>query len=110
MKNNLFEILVPTTLGGKIIKKGFHQVWDSKVRKISGGLTIMKTAKGNWISPDGRLFIEKMIPVRICCTEPQIHEIADMTAKYYRQEAVMFYRVSDLILVIDYDKNFGRKE
>jgi len=35
----------------KIIKRGFHQTWDAKVRKISGGLTIMKPAKGNWVSP-----------------------------------------------------------
>lgn len=98
----LFEILVPTVMNGKPIRTRFHRVWDGKVRGISNGLTILSPAKGQWISPDGILFTERMIPVRIACTLSQIDEIAKLTAKYYNQDAVMYYRISDLVVI----KNF----
>tara|TARA_Y100000034_G_C6896119_1_gene413180 strand:+ start:1905 stop:2099 length:195 start_codon:yes stop_codon:yes gene_type:complete len=60
------------------------------------------TTKGEWISPDGVLFRERMIPVRICCTEEQIEKIADMTAKYYEQEAIMYYTVSNYVVIKNY--------
>lgn len=106
----LFEILVPTmTNSGVTFKRRTHLAWDANVRKISGGLTVFKPAKGNWISPKGELFIERMIPVRIFCTEKQINEIADMSAKYYKQEAIMFYRLSDSVQIVNYDRKFSRK-
>jgi hypothetical protein len=43
-----------------------------------------------------------MIPVRIACTEQQIDEIADMSAAYYNQEAIMRYRISDLVKITHY--------
>jgi hypothetical protein len=43
-----------------------------------------------------------MIPVRIACTQDQIETIADWTAKYYEQQAVMYYRVSDYVVIKQY--------
>ena len=93
----LWEILVPTIMDEKPVRTRYHKNWDDKVRKISGGLTILKPAKGQWVSPSGKLFDERMIPVRIACTEKQIEKIMDITLQHYRQEEVMAYRVSDLI-------------
>jgi len=103
MKIKLWELLVPTiTPEGKPIRTRFHRVWDAKVREIANGLTILQPAKGQWVCPDGELFIERMIPVRIACTDAQIQKIADMTAAYYRQKAVMFYEISSNVVVKHY--------
>jgi hypothetical protein len=91
----LWEILVPTVTrkGEKPIRTRFHRVWDRKVREISGGLTIMTPAKGQWISADGVLFVERMIPVRFLATKEQMNKIVDMTIIYYDQLAVLCYAV-----------------
>jgi len=75
-------------------------VWDKKVREIANGLTILKPAMGQWISPDGNVFAERMIPVRIACSESEINNIAIMTKEYYDQLAVMYYRISDRVVVL----------
>lgn len=91
----VWEILVPTVRNdGKPYRTRYHKVWDEKVRKISGGLTILSPAKGNWISPDGELFVERMIPVRIIASKDEIEEIVDMSLQYYDQEAILAYRIS----------------
>jgi hypothetical protein len=59
---------------------------------------------GDETAPEGELFAERMIPVRICCTEVEIEKIADLTAAYYMQQAIMFYRVSDKVQIKHYDK------
>jgi hypothetical protein len=106
MPVGLYEILVPTVRNdGKPFRTRYHRVWDKKVRAISGGLTIISPIKGQWISPAGKLFSERMIPVRIMCNREQIEVIADMTADYYDQQAIMFYRVSDEVVIKHYDTN-----
>jgi len=88
--NKLWEILVPTIMDGKPVRTRYHKVWDSKTRAIAKGLTILTPTKsGQWVSPAGELFIERSIPVRIMCTEEQINVIANMTARYYRQQAIL---------------------
>jgi len=72
------------------IRTKFHRIWDEKVRSITGGLTIMPVAKGQWVNPANVLFVERMIPVRIMCSEAQIKEILPMTKEYYKQEAIMY--------------------
>ena len=62
----------------------------------------MSPAKGHWVSPSGEVFSERMIPVRIAADVSKINEIADMTAKFYEQEAVMFYKVSDEVTIKQY--------
>ena len=102
----LWEILVPTVRkDGGFYTTRFHKVWDAKVRAISGGLTILTPAKGQWVSPSGELCIERMIPVRIACTEQQMEMISDITAAYYLQDAVLYYRVSDLVRIKHYRRD-----
>lgn len=99
----LWEVLVPTVMpDGKPIKLRFHRVWDERVRSIAGGLTIYKPVTGQW-SSDVDLYIERVIPVRIACTEGQIDEIARMTIEYYDQQAVMYYRVSNKVVIMRRD-------
>lgn len=73
-------------------------MWDARVRDISGGLTIMPVARGQWVH-GSELFKERMIPVRIVATRPQVKEIIEMTAKYYEQIAVMAYKISDEVIM-----------
>lgn len=98
----LWEILVPTLRNGDPVKTRSHKEWDTRVRRISGGLTIFKPAKGEWISPSGEIFAERMIPVRIMCTREEINKIADMTAAFYNQEAIMFFLVSQETIIKTY--------
>lgn len=98
-----YEILVPTVSNnGKPYRTRYHRVWDEKVRKITGGLTIISPIKGQWISANGKLFIERMIPVRVACTKEQIDQIADMTAEYYNQLAIMYYLISEEVVIKQY--------
>jgi hypothetical protein len=99
----LWQILVPVSdqFGDDYpIEK--HRVWDTRVREIAGGLTILKTGKGHWITPYGDLEIEKMIPVLISCTQEEIEKIADYTAGYYGQQAIMYWLVSEQVFVKHY--------
>lgn len=96
----LWEILVPTIRNdGRPFRTRYHRVWDAKVRAISGGVTIMPVAKGQWISGEGELFMERMIPVRVIATREQMDAIVDMTIKYYEQLAVLAYKISDEVIL-----------
>ena len=102
-----WEILVPTERRlepGKFYTTRYHRVWDSKVREITSGLTIMSPVRGQWISPDGLLFNERMIPVRIIATRDEIEKVVDLTLSYYDQLAVLCYKISDEVIV-KYKKN-----
>jgi len=103
-KPSVWEILVPRKYNdGRPVRIRHHRVWDSKVRAIAGGLTILvPTIKGEWVSPDGKIFVDSTIPVRIACTQEQIEKIMDITAKHYDQEAVIAYEISTNVLVRDY--------
>ncbi len=96
----MWEILVPTMrrVEGTPIRKRCHKVWDAKVRAITGGLTIMPPAKGQWVCPEGQLFEERMIPVRILATHEQMDQIIDMTMIYYDQLAILAYEIGRAIL------------
>ena len=94
----LWEILVPKFSNKKRkFSVKFHKEWDKMVEKISGGLTILRTAKGRWINPDRKLFAEVMIPVRIYCSENEIEKIMKFTLNYYNQEEVFCYLISNKI-------------
>jgi hypothetical protein len=77
----------------------YHRVWDAEVRRITGGLTVLTPAKGQWVAPDGELFCERMIPVRIMGTRSQIDQIIDFTLMYYDQLAVFCAKVSDEVII-----------
>lgn len=96
----IWEILVPTVRNnGRPFRTRYHRVWDEKVRSITGGLTIIQPTKGQWISPEGKLFVERMIPVRIACTRKQIETIIDLSLTYYDQDAIFAYKVSDEVII-----------
>jgi hypothetical protein len=98
---SLWEILVPTVrrVDGRPYRTRYHRVWDAQVRAITGGLTIHSPVKGQWVAPDGELFLERMIPVRIVATREQIEQIVDMTISYYDQLAVLCCKVADEVIL-----------
>lgn len=100
-KKSLWEILVPKYSNEKKeYPLKHHHSWDEKVRDIAGGVTILKTAKGQWINTKGKLFAEEMIPVRIYCTEEEIEKIIRLSLEHYNQEAVMAYELSSNVKVV----------
>lgn len=100
MKKKLWEILVPVTNKNVRIKK-LHRKWDAKVSEIAGGLTLFKPKKGRWLS-GSKLFKEKMIPVRIAATKNEMTQIVKFTAKNYKQKAVMYYLVSETVVICEF--------
>lgn len=99
--NELWEILVPTQYNDTKtpVKTRHHRQWDKYVRSISGGLSIFKPIKGQWVH-QGELYEERNIPVRIACTEKQIRHIGEFTKKHYRQICIMIYKISDNVIFI----------
>lgn len=97
----MWEILVPTInrLTNKPYRVRYHRVWDEKVRELCGGLTIMPVIKGQWKSTEGKMYFDRMIPVRIAATEEQIRKIIDYTLEYYKELAVLCYMISDQVIV-----------
>lgn len=92
----LYEILVPTKYGDTIkpISTKHHKEWDKRVCAISGGLTILSPAKGQWMHQD-TLYEERVIPVRILTGPVNMTRIIQLTLKHYRQKAVMYYVISE---------------
>ncbi len=98
---SLWEILVPNFSNDRVkYSLEYHQQWDEKVREISGGLTILKPAKGQWMNYGGVLFSEEMIPVRIYCDEESIDQIIALTMEHYQQEAVLAYEISSRVKLV----------
>ena len=100
MNPELWEVLVPAS-NNNDLKFTFehHKAWDTYVKDLTGGVTIMKVAKGQWVSPTGRTYVDRMIPCRIVCTEDQISDIVDFTIEHYKQEAVLAYRISTNVIL-----------
>ena len=96
----LWEILVPTVRNsGKPFRTRHHKVWDCRVRRVTGGLTVLSPAKGQWVAPTGELFLERMIPVRIVATRKQIEQVIQITLQHYDQIAVLCYRISEEVIL-----------
>lgn len=98
---NLYEILVPTKYGDNIrpISTRHHKNWDTYVRKLSGGLTILTPVKGQYLY-NHQLFEERIIPVRIMCSEAVMAKVVQFTLRHYRQKAVMFFLLSDQCFLV----------
>lgn len=97
----LYEVLVPTIYGDthKPIKTKHHRKWDEKVKKITGGLTILQPVKGKW-DYKNKEYNERVIPVRIMCEDTEIKGIIRMTLEHYRQIAVMYYSLSNDVNIV----------
>ena len=99
-ERTLYEILVPCQWNdGRPVRTRHHREWDKRVRKIAGGLTILRPGKGQWIHED-ELYEDRVIPVRVFCTQRQIERIGQITIEHYEQEAVMVYQLSDWCLIM----------
>lgn len=95
----LYEILVPVEDNyGNKFELSYHKEWDAKVRALTGGLTIMKKAKGEWISSYGQIFVDETIPVRVACDRETLNKILAMTKDYYEQEAIFCFKVSEEVI------------
>ena len=100
MNEELWEILVPASNNkDKKFSYEHHKAWDAFVKQITGGVTIMKTAKGQWVSPHGQLYVDRMIPCRIVCNEEQMNKIINFTIDHYDQEAVLAYKISNNVIL-----------
>lgn len=98
----MWEILVPTVRNdGRPYRTRYHRVWDEKVKKISGGLTITPPVKGVWVSSAGEEYRERMIPVRVLATRSDIEVIVAMTKEYYDQLAVLAYKLSSDVIYLE---------
>lgn len=98
---SLWMVLVPTIRNdGRPIRTRFHRVWDEKVRTITGGLTINPPVMGQWVNDRNKLYKERMIPVNIACNDEDIYDILEMTKRYYEQEKVFAYLVSETVLIV----------
>lgn len=103
---NLYEILVPCqTNDGKPIRTRQHREWGRRIRRIVGGLTILSPTKGQWVSQEDKLFCDRMIPVRIAASADEMEKIADITAAFYNQRAVMFYELSTKVTIKHYEND-----
>jgi hypothetical protein len=99
----LWEIMVPTVRNnGRPYRTRHHRAWDAQIQRITGGLTILHPTMGKWVSPAGHLFHDRMIPVRIACTESQVDEIVRRTLTHYADQlAVMIYKISDEVRIVN---------
>ena len=98
-KKYMWEILVPASSKEQEFSYEHHKKWDEYVKSLAGGLTILKTAKGEWINPNGISIADRVIPVRIRCKKKHIKKIINFTLSHYNQQAVLAYRVSDKVIV-----------
>lgn len=101
MERSLWEILVPTVRpdGKSYFRTRFHKAYDKRLTEISGGLSVLPPLKGSWVGSSGILLQERMIPVRVLATREEIEKIVDFTLKYYQQEAVLAYKISDEVIL-----------
>lgn len=104
--SKLYEILVPTIYGDTIkpIRTKHHKKWDERIKKLSGGLTILTPGKGVWVH-EGKDYVERVIPVRIMCEEKVMQKIVEITLQHYRQKAVMYYVLSNECYIIAAKEN-----
>lgn len=97
----LWQIMVPCNYNdGRPVKTRHHREWDRQVRKITNGLTILPPSKGQWIDEsDGKLYVDRMIPVNLIATEEDMEAVAKITMRHYDQLAVMFFKLSEHAII-----------
>jgi hypothetical protein len=98
----MWEILVPTAGNdGTPFSVRHHRTWDARVKALAGGMTLLKPVRGSWVDPGTSTeYTERMIPVRIVCTEEQIVSICKETARMYDQLAVLATLVAERTVLV----------
>ncbi len=106
---DMWEIYVPKYNAQGSVNN--HTKWDQYVCNLAGGLTVLGSQVGKYQSADEntvaaahadgfkQIIRERMIPVRIACTESNIKKIADFTCEFYFQEAVLYYKVVENVVI-----------
>lgn len=106
---NLYEIFVPVCDNKQnVYDLDFHHEWDKKILKISNGLTILRSQKGSWLSQEGEIYKEEVIPIRIAATHEQILQIMDITAEHYSQKAMFCRHIPGEVYLKKYE-NLSKK-
>ncbi|MGA2875723.1 MAG: hypothetical protein ABSE82_09315 [Nitrososphaerales archaeon] len=102
---DLWEILVPEADNAKVpFSEEHHEAFRRILRGIRGndGTTCNATALGYWLDKKtGEVYTEKMIPVRFRACRADAERMSEHARKYYKQVAIMAYRVAsagDIIL------------
>ncbi len=94
---SLYEILVPVCYQeGSVIPMEHHGIFDAEVRKISGGMTILRSAIGEWGETR-----ERVIPVRFMAYESEVHSLMIFAHRHYKQKAIMAYKLSSDIMIYE---------
>ena len=101
---DLWEILIPTMMISRhgfhtnpsAVQETHHRDWDRQVAKITKGLTLLPRVRGKWEDS-----LEHSIPVRIACTADEMKQVADITMEHYNQDAVIYWRVSDSVIIVE---------
>ena len=100
MDKSLWEILIPVASNNGENFSSIHNApWYRKVLELAGGYTKLLPVEGVWKAPDGIVFYEMMLPVRILCTKSEIENIVDFTITHYEQLAVMYYKISSECII-----------
>ena len=100
-RKRLWQVLVPCNYNdGRPVRTRHHKEWDRRVRKITGGLTILTPGKGQWVDPeDDQLYLDRIIPVQTIATDKEIEKIAKITCQHYKQLACFYFLVSDYVRI-----------
>lgn len=85
---NLYEILIPVANNdGKEFPEKYRQAFIDFIGILVGGVTVYPVVDGQWYEGENR-YAEKMIPVRINCTDKEIDAIAWEAKKTFEQKKI----------------------
>jgi len=89
----VYEVLIPLAdNSGRRFSRAHHSAWEAEVRKRAGGLSILPALEGQWVNK-GRVYRERIRPVRIACTARIIRQLALLAKQHYRQLSVLYHSV-----------------
>ncbi len=109
--NKTFEILIPVAPNkgepttdemyakldfnkdGTIFNKAHHGTFIRKVLTVAGGYSWLPEIDGAWVNSHCEVVKEKMIPIRVACTDENIKEIASFAKQHYEQEAIFVLEI-----------------
>jgi hypothetical protein len=103
---SLWNILIPCAdNSGRKFPLFVRRMWNEQVRRMTDGMSIMQAITGEWRNPEnGRIVREKMIPVSLLMTQREIAELAQFTRTLFKQNCVMYYRVSSEVFMAGEEK------
>ena len=100
VETQLWEIFVPYHKNnGEKYNIRHHRIWDNKVMDITQGMTIMKLAKGKWMTQSGKKYRDTVIPVRIACERKHIIRIMEITRINIRHRLIDFVLLINLFII-----------